>query len=134
MNDPSYKVRDGYPKVNCAEEWTKHRQRTRIVWLLFAGWIPYGFLINIVLTWLHVPINFAFVAVIPYLVAFVISSNVVSMFRCPRCGSRFYAWGPWGLGHNAFARSWRNCGLRKWQCDGINHTSSLSSEDYTYPS
>jgi hypothetical protein len=81
MNDLGYKVRDGYPKVNCAEEWTKHRQRTRIVWLLFAGWIPYGFLINIVLTWLHVPINFAFVAVIPYLVAFVISSNVVSMFR-----------------------------------------------------
>jgi hypothetical protein len=47
MIDANYKVRDGYPKQNCAEEWTKHRKRTRIVWGLFAGWLPYGFFVGI---------------------------------------------------------------------------------------
>jgi hypothetical protein len=135
MIDANYKVRDGYPKQNCAEEWTKHRKRTHIVWGLFAGWIPYGFFVGItVLNWLRLRPSFAFAAVVPYMLALVIFSNVVSAFRCPRCGSRFYAWGPWGLGHNSFARKCRNCGLRKWQCDGTSQATSVSSADYTYPS
>jgi hypothetical protein len=134
MSDASYKVRDGFPKQNCAEEWAKHRKRTRVVWGLFAGWIPYVFFVIAVLNWLHVRTTFAFVALVPYILAFVIFGNVVSVFRCPRCGSRFYAWGPWGLGHNSFARKCRNCGLRKWQCDGISQHSFIFSDSYTYPS
>jgi hypothetical protein len=120
MNDVSYRVRDGYPKHNCAEEWAKHRKLTRIVWGLFAGWIPYGFFVITSLNWLHLGINLAFVAIIPYILALLIISNLASNFRCPRCGSRFYAWGPWGLGHNGFARKCRNCGLPKWQCGGLD--------------
>jgi hypothetical protein len=111
-------VRDGYPKPNCAEEWAKHRKRTYIVWGLFAGWIPYGFLIMTLVSWLHSSYAAApFIAIVPYALALLLLSMVVSNFRYPRCGNRFYAWGPWGLGHNGFARKCRNCGLRKWQCE-----------------
>ena len=117
MNEAGYRVREGYPKHNCAEEWTRHRKYTHIAWGLFAGWIPFGFVVGSLIVWLHLRVNLAFVALIPYLLGLVIFANVVSVFRCPRCGNRFYAWGPWGLGHNSFARKCGNCGLRKWQCD-----------------
>jgi uncharacterized membrane protein (DUF485 family) len=121
VNDPAYLIREGYPKLNCAEEWKKHRIRTRIALGLFVGWLPYGFLVSFLLNWLHSRVDFAFgAAVIPYALALIVLSIVVSHFHCPRCGSRFYAWGPWGMGHNGFARKCRNCGLRKWQCDGTS--------------
>ena len=124
MNIASYKMRAGYPKDNCTEEWTKHRKYKRMVWILFAGWIPYGSLVVLIVSRLHTTAGFAFVALlIPYILALVIFANLVSIFRCPKCGSRFYAWGPWGLGHNSFAKKCRNCGLRKWQCDGTDSTS-----------
>lgn len=111
-------VREGYPIANCSEVWAKHRRYTRLSWGLFLGWIPYGGLIGgIFLAWLHLPSSFAFAAVVPYVLALITVSQIVSMFRCPRCGSRFYAWGPFGLGRNGFARKCRNCGLLKWQCD-----------------
>ncbi len=126
MNIVSYKMRAGYPKDNCAEEWTKHRKYKRIVWILFAGWIPYGCLVVFILSRLHTTAAAAFVAaLIPYILALVIFANLVSIFRCPKCGSRFYAWGPWGLGHNSFARKCRNCGLHKWQCDGATTSSDF---------
>jgi hypothetical protein len=59
-------VRDDYPKPNCAEEWAKHRKRTYIVWGLFAGWIPFGFLIGTLLNWLHSSFDAAFgIAIVP---------------------------------------------------------------------
>jgi hypothetical protein len=68
------------------------------------------------LRWLHLAAAI-WVAIIPYVVVLVVFSINVSNFACPRCGNCFYAWGPWGLGHNSFARKCRNCGLRKWQCE-----------------
>jgi hypothetical protein len=114
------KIRAGYPKQDCAEEWTKHRNHKRFVWALFIGWIPYGGLVVFILNLLHMRAAFVFVAaLVPYILALVVFTNMASIFRCPRCGSRFYAWGPRGVGHNSFARNCRNCGLRKWKCDEI---------------
>jgi hypothetical protein len=114
------RVRDGYPIANCAEAWAKHRLHNRMALGLWLGWIPYGSLLMLVLVvWLHLSPGFMVAAGVPYLVALVIVGNRASVFRCPRCGSRFYAWGPFGLGRNGFARKCRNCGLRKWQCEGI---------------
>jgi hypothetical protein len=117
----TYRIRDGFPKTNCAELWAKHRKLNRIGWSLFAGWIPYGIvIIQVFSRWLHAKDWLVFGALGLYAIGWVAVMNFVSAFRCPRCGSRFYAWGPWGMGHNSFARKCRNCGLRKWQCDGIN--------------
>jgi hypothetical protein len=101
---------------NCSEEWAEHRKQTRIVWVLFAGWIPYGALSFMLLNWLHLAAAI-WVAIILYVIVLVVFSVSVSNFACPRCGERFYAWGRWGLGHNSFARKCGNCGLRKWQCE-----------------
>ena len=117
MSVEAYKVRAGYPKSTCADEWAKHRKLQRLFWILFAAWIPYGALVGLPLAALHIRVEWAFAAVIPYMLVWLILGNVAAAFRCPRCGSRFYAWGPWGLGHNSFARKCRNCGLGKWQCD-----------------
>jgi hypothetical protein len=110
-------IRHGYPIANCTEVWAKHRLYTRLTWALFIGWIPYGALVIEVFYVLLRQSSFVIPAIVPYALALIIVSNIVSMFRCPRCGSRFYAWGPFGLGHNGFARKCRDCGLRKWQCD-----------------
>ena len=119
MNQGSYKVRNGYPSHNCAAEWTKHRTRSHLFWGLLAGWIPYGILVVAVSNWLHSRSEIGFVVVLmPYLLALFVFANMVSVFRCPRCGSPFYAWGPRRIVHNSFATRCRNCGLQKWQCDG----------------
>jgi hypothetical protein len=102
------------PKI-CLEQWTKHRKQTRIVWALFVGWIPYGIFVLRTETSTHS--DYVGLALIPYVLVLMIVSAKASWFRCPRCRERFYAWGPWGLGHNGFARKCRNCGLRKWQCE-----------------
>jgi hypothetical protein len=127
MNATNYQVVNGYPKQNCSEEWAKHRKLKIAFWGLFAGWIPCGFLVITATNWLKFP-NYALAAiVVPYALAWIVLHIIVSNFRCPRCGSRFYAWGPWGLGHNGFATKCRNCGLRKWQCDGTVETSDRIS-------
>src|SRR5580704_1320405 len=106
MNIASYKMRAGYPKDNCTEEWTKHRKYKRMVWILFAGWIPYGSLVVLIVSRLHTTAGFVFVAaLIPYILALVIFANLVSIFRCPKCGSRFYGWGPWALDTTASQKS-----------------------------
>jgi hypothetical protein len=109
------KLRAGLSSSDCSEKWKKHRTLTRISWALFAAWIPYGILVFNIGCWAHS--DYAGVAIILYFVAFMVISTRVSLFRCPGCGERFYAWAPSGLGHNSFARKCRNCGLRKWQCE-----------------
>lgn len=109
----AYVIRD---PQSCSEEWAKHRKQARIVWALVAGWIPYAALSFLLLNWLHV-VAAIWVAIISYLLVLVVFSSRFSNFACPKCGERFYAWGPWGLGHNSFARKCRNCGLHKWKCE-----------------
>jgi hypothetical protein len=110
-------IREGFPIEDCAGAWAGHRRYTHVTWALFFCWIPYGALVfEVFQELLHLP-NFVIPVIVPYVLALIIVSNLVSRFRCPRCGSRFYAWGPFGLGHNGFARKCRNCGLRKWKCD-----------------
>jgi hypothetical protein len=122
MNEVNYKVRDGYP-VDYASAWAAHRKVRRVLWGLLAGWIPYGAFVGVIILGLFPGLNsgWIFVAVAPYLIALGVVANLVGNFRCPRCGFRFFAWGPFGLGHNTFARKCRNCGLKKWQCDDAPH-------------
>jgi hypothetical protein len=86
---------------------------------MFVLWIPYGILIMTTLGKFERTLGpLMFVLLIGYMVTLVVLSNMVWVrFRCPRCGSRFTAWGPWGMGYSSFKRQCRNCGLRKWQCD-----------------
>ncbi len=89
---------------------------------MFAGWIPFAMLVIIIAARLgYNRSNLPFVPLVGYMLVWLVLGNVVRAFRCPRCGSRFYALWSWGMGHNPLARKCRNCGLRKWQCDGINN-------------
>jgi len=125
VNTRNGKVREGYPLPDCEAAWAKHRKWTRITWGLFLGWIPFAFSVIELLEiqpkrfGVETPAAIVFTLFGGYVLSLIIISNIVSAFRCPRCGARFYAWGPWGLGHNGFARKCRNCGLKKWQCDDV---------------
>jgi predicted RNA-binding Zn-ribbon protein involved in translation (DUF1610 family) len=111
------KARAGYPAADCPNRWRNHRRWIRRTWALFAGWVPANLAVFYVLHKLSVPEGWwMFVTPVGYAIVMIVVANITSNFRCPRCGQRFYAWGPWGLGHNSFARKCRNCGLRKWQC------------------
>lgn len=123
-------VRVGYPLANCEKAWRRHRIVTRWCWGLFLGWLPYGVLVGfpserVIARW-HLPGWLAFIPFVAYMLAFLVVGNVQARFRCPRCGSRFYAFGPFGLGHNGFARKCSNCQLRKWNCPA---TATLQDAD-----
>jgi len=126
MDNLNYRVREGYPRSDCAEAWATHRKTTQVLWGLIAGWIPFYLVIAETSARFLPKSNFkyAFIAAAAYIAGLVVVGNMVNLFRCPRCGSRFYAWGPFGLGHNMFKRHCRNCGLCKWQCDGLETDSS----------
>jgi hypothetical protein len=125
MEAAGYKIRGGYPRVDCGELWEQHRRRTWICWGMFFGWIPYGAAVFRLLSLIHLSESPVIVILLGgYILTWVVLGCLVGQFRCPRCGGRFYAWGPWGLGHNGFKRSCRNCGLRKYQCDDVSSASS----------
>ena len=127
MTGSSYKVRDGYPRADCAAAWEGHRRMKLLVLVMFAGWIPFGLTAMLLFHGLHLDSasDWIFpVVFVPYMLALLIVANVAAHFRCPQCGSRFYAWGPFGMGHNGFARKCRNCGLKKWQCNDQSRATS----------
>lgn len=121
----AYKVRDGYPLANCAAAWSRHRTITRWCWGLLLGWVPFCILVfeafQPILKRLHAPEWFAFLPFAAFVLAIIVLGNIQGTFRCPQCGSRFYAFGPWGIGYNSYARNCRNCGLRKYECPSADH-------------
>lgn len=122
-NLKTYKMRDGYPKLDCAKEWKRHRRNKWIVWLLVPGWIPYGVLVVFIMATLNVQSDRAFaVAMSAYAFAEGVFTLRVSFFPCPRCGSSFKAWSQWGLGYKGTPEKCRNCGLGKWQCESQTET------------
>ena len=95
----------------------RHRRYQNLTLGLFVGWIPFGFLVgSVTINWLRLPPLWVFIPIGIYVIVLVVVANIYAAFRCPNCGHRFYAWGPYGLGYNSFARKCRNCGLRKWHC------------------
>jgi hypothetical protein len=113
-----YRTRPGYPLQTCAAAWEKHRKNQRILIALYAGLFPSFLLAGCLIAgYPRIFHDFPYIMVL-YVACIWIASFRFSRFRCPRCGNRFDAFGPLGMGHNSFARKCRNCGLRKWECPG----------------
>ena len=94
--------------------WAAHRRYSRLTLGLILGWIPFGASIGSIAHFQWVWIAFPLMG--GYAVALIAFANLAASLRCPRCGSRFFAFGPIGIGHNPFARKCGNCKLPKWQC------------------
>ena len=109
----------GYPLDDdgCADSWKTYKKQMRVFWAFSLGWMPFGGLVALlILTWLKLSSVFAFVPMFAYMFAWLVCANIPVRLRCPQCGARFFAFGPWGLGTNQFARKCRNCGLKKFAC------------------
>jgi hypothetical protein len=116
-----YRSKPGYPVTDCPGAWEQHRKNQHVLIALYAGIIPFFFLVAGLLTkYPRIFHRFPYVMVI-YMVCVWLASVRFSRFRCPRCGNRFDAVTSFGFGHNTFAKKCRNCGLRKWQCPGENN-------------
>ncbi len=123
-------VREGYPVADFGAVWEKYRKYFWISIAMFVGWMPFGVvIIGGLERW---NLNWAvFPAIAIYIVAMSAASIKASGLRCPRCGSRFFEWGPFGAGHNPFARKCGNCGLKKWQCQTIAEAiEGLKQDEY----
>lgn len=123
MTQPPLQRKPGYPLPDCPAAWRTHRKWQRLSWILFALWLPFGACVFYLLEALpqkmwgrEAPAPVVFGLLGTYAIAWVVVCNLAAAMKCPNCGFGFFAWGPWGLGHNTFARKCRNCGLRKWEC------------------
>jgi hypothetical protein len=112
-------TREGYPLPDCPAVWAKHRKRLHFLVGLWVGWVPFGVLVTMGLRRLGI-LPWAPVFVVLYMLAIIVAAILWGTFRCPRCGHKFYARGPFGLLQNKLARKCRNCGLRKYQCKKVN--------------
>lgn len=119
-----YKRKPGYPVADCPAVWQRYRKAQR-------------FSLTLVVLWpVIVALNLVFLAILPLLVwhravaapvffsvlgfsgsVLVLVGKTALSLRCPNCGYRFFAWGPWGLLHSRYTRKCRNCGLYKWTCN-----------------
>lgn len=134
-NRTNLRMRPGYPAADCRQRWARHRLWSRLAIGMFLGWIPYGFCIFEILSSLRLEQTpLMFVPVAAYALAWVVICNLAGTMRCPRCGFRFFAFGPFGLGVNQFARKCRNCGLKKWHCPGLTAQDDVTPGDAVRPS
>jgi hypothetical protein len=97
--------------------WRDYRKRSFIFWTVFLGYIP-GVLVLFVGAGLPIaaltgtkPDYFFYPIAGSWMLAFLITSWQVVLFRCPRCRKRFFA--TWWY-RNPFARKCVHCGLPKW--------------------
>jgi hypothetical protein len=112
-------LRGGYPVADFAAVWAKYRRWRWIKWGLFLGWVP--FIVAFSDRMEHWHQEWAVFPVLAIcLVTLIAASWITSRLRCPRCGSRFFEFGPFGLGQNPFARKCGNCELGKWQCQSVD--------------
>ena len=120
MKTAYWGVREGYPVSNCEEVWKIHGQWSAWFSGLGLGFLPFVMATFAFVEWLRRFVRFpdwlAFLLILLYFAAFVIIGYVKQHFRCPRCGARFYRWGPWGLFQGGITRDCYNCGLKKWEC------------------
>ena len=99
--------------MNYDESWRNLRTRIRLFWIIWAGGIPVIMLVVIPLS--HVFRNATLwvgggLGVL-WLGGFAVAGIYRSLFRCPRCGRRFFLGSRW---LNPYARKCLNCGLKRW--------------------
>jgi DNA-directed RNA polymerase subunit RPC12/RpoP len=92
--------------------WKEYRNRERLAWAISILGIPAAALLALPVSLpLHSADPFG-VTFALFIVAWMVSMVRVELFRCPRCGKRFFM--KWYYS-NMFARRCLHCGLPLWQ-------------------
>ena len=94
-----------------AKHWEGYRRRRYVFWLVWVTYVPGVLIIGLPLRWLFgsdVPI---YIVAGAWLIAFLMSGNWMTMWKCPRCGRSFFRT-PWG--GNPLATRCVHCQLPKW--------------------
>ncbi len=101
------------------DPWQEYRKRRDLALFAFLGYVPFVFVIAVVAQRLFDSTTPGFIAALGWMVFFVVASNRCLRFRCPRCGTWFFA--KWWY-HNSFARRCVHCGLRKYASPASDHS------------
>jgi hypothetical protein len=94
-----------------AEGWRKYKRLRLQLLIAFFGFIPFGSLTATISYGLFKTPLAAQIALLGWMVFFLIAGVRYNRFRCPRCDKPFSQKGLSNLSY--FARKCRHCGLRK---------------------
>ena len=92
-------------------QWLEYRRRNILFWTVWLTYIPGVLLIGVPLSRMFHSNNVVFVVAVIWMVAFVITGNYRSFWKCPRCHKPFFH--KWWY-HNTFARKCVHCKLPKY--------------------
>jgi hypothetical protein len=95
-------------------QWDEYRRRRNIFWLVWVTYVPGVLALGLPLRSLlssDIPI---YVVAVAWMIAFVVSGNWMTMWKCPRCRQAFFRtfWGG-----NPLATRCVHCRLPKWTSD-----------------
>src|SRR5438270_2757829 len=91
-------------------QWHEYRKRNRLFWFVFLTYIPAVLLIGLPLSWLFHSKLVAGIVAIMWAVAFMVTGNYRSYWKCPRCHKPFFQ--KWWY-HHAFVERCVHCKLDK---------------------
>ena len=98
---------------NYERDWQKYKRIRNQFWLIFAGYVPVGFVVAFVSLRLFHTFVPGFAFAIAWIASFLVAGLRVSMWRCPRCGKWFSA--TWWYNLGFLAKRCVHCGLRKYE-------------------
>ncbi len=93
------------------DPWRVFRVRRRVLWLVFACYLPVVVLVSAIAKAAELPESLVVGCAAAWLSLWLAVSLWDGLLRCPCCGKRFYMSGVWS---NPFTSKCLHCGARKW--------------------
>lgn len=100
---------------NYEEQWQEYRKRRNLLLFSFLAYVPViGSIGFLMVKFLHTEVP-VYILAFSWMAFYAISGFRFQLFRCPRCGKRFFLkW--WN--RNPFVRKCVHCGLPKFEGSG----------------
>lgn len=84
--------------------WGSYRRNRLALFVLFLGWVPVGYILNLTQERLHLPLAVVEVPMFLWLAAIIIEGSRLAVWPCPNCGHSFRGLLPF------LPKSCKNCG------------------------
>jgi len=72
--------------TSSGDDWTEYRRRRNLFWLVLVTYVPGVLVLGLPLQWLLGSEEPIYLAAGAWMVAFIVTANRMTAWRCPRCG------------------------------------------------